>query len=169
MLQTDVTHHSPITVIFCITLSQTVIVMWLSLRWCYIKCLYLPLRYTPTHMLQLMRQAYNENILSHETIFHWHQIFYKGCESSDTFWQSGQSAVVSSSMNKNAITTIMKEDHSITIRQITVPMGRSKMSVDNLLQTNLHMRHVSSCWVLHHLTFEQLQKLVDVCNKWWRR
>ena len=124
------------------------------------------LQFTATQTYDYIRLAYGSQTIDRATIFRWYALLKGGRESVELIPHGGRPATASTEVNVNTIQALILEDRFLSCRQIAAIMNISKSSVINILSDKLKMRRVSSCWVPHHLTTEQLENRVRVCREW---
>ncbi len=66
----------------------------------------------------------------------------------------------------NRLATLICTDCLLTVQQLARIMDVLVDSVHSMLTEDLKMRRVCAVWVPHHLTYEQLQKWIDLCCTW---
>ncbi len=67
-----------------------------------------------------MKEAYDEQTLTRNTIFHWYQQFTQGRASASTKPKSGRSLVASTETMVNTIGTMLADDDSLSQQQVAL-------------------------------------------------
>ncbi len=135
-------------------------------QWCAVQFCSLSNK-SATETWQAVQGAYREELsLSRHSVYDWYRQFENGRQSCMLTPHDGWPSTASTEVNINTIAVIVQEDASLTVREITALVHVSKSTVDNILTKELKLWRVCAQWVPHFLTWEQLQRRVDVCRKW---
>ncbi len=107
---------------------------------------------TPTKMFAKIKSVFGNNCLSRTQVLALHKEFLRGRETAElcNSQRSGWPPTLSTKININNIRTLIEEDRSLTCREMAAVMDYSKSMIKNIMK-KLHMRHVASMWVPHHL------------------
>ena len=108
---------------------------------------------TATECYEMLKTAFGEQTMGHSEPFQWFSRFKASRTSTDDYERSGRP--VSSQ--------IIREDRRRTINEVSMLLGISHGTCNNILTEDLKMRRVASKFVPRPLSVDQKQQRLDVC------
>ncbi len=80
---------------------------------------------------------------------------------------TGWPARVCTATNIDAILVIIRQDQHLSLRKLEDQINISRSSLHRMiLHDQLKMRRISSTWVSHFLTMDQMNACITICKKW---
>ncbi len=123
-------------------------------------------RLTPAETYQEMKNVYDEECFQLRTCEWWHKEFKDGRQLAELLPYTGWLASVCTATNINTISVIIREDRHLSLRKLEDQTNISRSSLHRILHDQLKMRHISSTWVPHFLTTDQMNARIDIRKKW---
>ncbi len=111
-----------------------------------------------------MRQAYGDEYLGKATVKRWLRDYTKSHKMVRLAPHGETKPSVIIDVNINTVSVAVNEDRHVSTRSFEAILHITMSIRHRILTDHLDLCHVSSTWVLHHLTFEQMEKSCDVCN-----
>jgi len=114
--------------------------------------------------VELMRQVYGYNCLSHAQIFRWYARFKSGVETIEDEARPGRPFSV---CNKGLISKVMKqiqEERCVTVRMMADEFGVNRETIRQIVVEDLGKRKVASRFVSHALSDDQRHERVQYAN-----
>jgi len=118
----------------------------------------------PTESLEMLQEAFKEQVLSCARVFEWFSRFKKGDLSIEDQPRSGRPSSSRNDKNIAKIHEKLNEDRRYTIDELSEVTGVSWSSVQRILTKDLGMRHVASKLVPRLLTEDQRKSRLTVCQ-----
>jgi hypothetical protein len=116
-----------------------------------------------TETLNMLQQAYGDEVMSCTQCFEWHRQF-KGGRTSLEDERSGRPSMSITPENVKQIQELVHVDHQRTINVIANIVGVSYGSVQTILMSELSKRHVTAKFVPRLLAPEQREHRIAVCQ-----
>ncbi len=79
---------------------------------------------------------------------------------------SGRPTLIVIETNINTVAAIIRDDRHMLVRMLKSMFNISKSSVCRILSEHLQMRRICFTWVLHFLTWEQMEQHVERVKEW---
>ncbi len=95
--------------------------------------------------------------------------FKDGRQLAELLPHTGRLASVCTALNINTISVIIREDWHLSLRKLEDETNISRSSLHRILCDQLKMRCISSTWVPHFLTTDQMNARIAICKKWLSR
>ena len=111
-----------------------------------------------TETYQLLQQAFGEDAIGRTQVFDWFRRFKEGGTSSECDPGSGWQLISSNVEMIAKVSTIVRNNRRLTVREIADDCGISVGSCDAVLTDDLHMKRVCAKFVLRLLTDDQREQ-----------
>jgi len=116
---------------------------------------------TAAETVEMMRQVYGDNCLSHAQIFRWYARFKIGVETTEDEARPGRPFSV---RNEGLIAKVkerIQEEHCATVRMMADELGANREMIRQILVEDLGKRKVASQFVPHSLSDDQRHERVQ--------
>jgi len=115
-----------------------------------------------SEMLQLLRTAYGDAVLSSSQVFRWHTAFKDGRESVEDEERAGHPSTSRTENNVVCVKAVLDRDRRLNVRLIAEGVGLPKTYVHRIITEDLHMRKICEKLVPKNLSDEQKDTCVLV-------
>ncbi len=106
--------------------------------------------------VNLLCQAYQDECLGRSMILQWHHTFVERRDSAAPTPHGGRPSTATSLINVNTVSNVIEEDRHLSTRKIVELLNMTQSSIHRILHQHLQMQRVSTMWVPHLLTCEQM-------------
>jgi len=103
-------------------------------------------------MLQLLRTAYGDAVLSSAQVFRWHKAFKDGRESVEDKQRTGCPSTSKTENNVARVKAVLDRDRRLNVRLITEKVGLPKTDVHRIITEDLHLRKICAKLVPKNLS-----------------
>jgi len=108
-----------------------------------------------SEMLQLLRTAYGDAVLSSPQVFRWHKAFKDGRESVEDEQRAGHLSTARTENNVACVKVVLDKDRRLQAQLITEEVGLPKTDVHRIIMEDLHMGKICAKLVPKNLSDEQ--------------
>ncbi len=113
-----------------------------------------------------MKNVYSEECFQLRTCERWHKEFKDGQQSAELLPYTGQPVSVCTAMNINTFSVIIWENRHLSLGKLEDQTNTSRSRLHRILCDQLNMQRISSTWVPHFLTTDQMNADATICKKW---
>ncbi len=115
--------------------------------------------------MTLLHQAYQDECLECCMILRWYHAFVEGRDSAELTPHGRRLATVTSPINMNMVSIMIKEDHHLSTKKIDGLLNTTQSSVNQILLQHLQMQRVLSMWVPHLPICKQVDTRLHLCEE----
>ena len=113
-----------------------------SLEQCYAIKFCVELGKSGSEMLQLLRTAYGDAVMSSAQVFRWHKVFKDGRGCVEDEQHAGRPSIARTENNVARVKIVLDRDWRLQVRLIAEEVGLPKMDIYRIITEDLHMRKV---------------------------
>ena len=103
-------------------------------------------------MLQLLRTAYGDAVLSSSQVFRWHKVFKDGRESVEDEQHAGCPSTSRNENNVARVKAVLDRDRRLNVQLIAEEVGLQKTDAHRIITEDLHMRNICAKLVPKNLS-----------------